>query len=124
MLGTEGELQPPIKGSSARATTEALSGPRCGKGRVQDLSGPRCGKGRVLDVIEDLAALPLEFALGDGAPLAELFQLTHVGDQVHERRGKPLAYMPIFRAVELHRSGVPGLQVEERLQGEIGRAHV
>src|SRR5438445_6208403 len=110
IAGTEGsELQPPSKGSSARATTEALS-------------GPRRGKGRVLDVIEDLAALPLEFALGNGAPLTELFELTHVGNQVHERRGKPLAYMSILGAVKLHRPGIPGLQVEERLQGGIGNA--
>ena len=66
--GTEGiDVQLLSRGSSARATTRVLS-------------GPRCEKGRVLDVIEDLAALPLEFAFGDGAPLAELFKLTHVGE--------------------------------------------
>src|SRR5437588_2219373 len=108
------ELQPPTSGSSARATTAALSGPRREKSRV--ISGPRCGKGRVLDVIEDLAALSLEFALRDGSALAELVQLTHVRDQVHERRRKALVQMQVFLTVELWRPGVPRLEIKERLE--------
>src|SRR5438132_8423367 len=111
------ELQPPTSGSSARATTAALSGPRREKSRV--ISGPRCGKGRVLDVIEDLAALSLEFALRDGSALAKLVQLTHVRDQVHERRRKPLVQMQVFFTVELGRPGVPRLEIKERFEGGI-----
>src|SRR6266700_5481803 len=121
------ELQPPTSGSTARATSAALSGPRCEKGRVPlrgprrgkgrvPLIGPRRGKGRVLDVIEDLAPLSLEFALGDGSALAKLVQLTHVGDQVHERRRKPLVQMQVFLTVELWRPGVPRLEVKQRLE--------
>src|SRR5260370_21555763 len=103
---TDGREVHPTSGRSARETTAALS-------------GPRCEKGRVLDVIEDLAALSLEFALCDGSALAKLLQLTHVRDQVHERRRKPLAQMRVFLTVELGRPGIPGLEVEERLEGGI-----
>src|SRR6266550_1796080 len=101
------ELQPPTRGSRARATSAALS-------------GPRCEKGRALDVIEDLAALSLEFALGDGSALAKLVQLTHVRDQVHERRRKPLVQMQVFLTVELWRPGVPRLEIKECLERRVG----
>src|SRR2546428_520556 len=67
------------------------------------ISGTARARTTALDVIEDLAALSLKFALGDGSALAKLVQLTHIGDQVHERRGKPLAQMPIFLPVKLRR---------------------
>src|SRR5438445_1760779 len=86
------------------------------------ISGTARARTTALDVIEDLAALSLEFALGDGSALAKLVQLTHVGDQVHERRRKSLAQMPVFLTVELRRPGVPGLQVKERLESGIGDA--
>src|SRR2546422_1197820 len=82
-------------------------------------SGTARARTATLDVIEDLAALPLKFALGDGSALAKLVQLTHIGDQVHERRGKPLAQIPIFLTVKLRRPGVPGFQIEERFEGRI-----
>src|SRR2546430_9022885 len=133
------EPQPPTIGSVARVKRAALSGPRrekgrvisgprCGKGRVisgprcgkgRVISGPRCGKGRVLDVIEDLAALSLEFALGDGSALAELVQLTHVRDQVHERRRKSLVQMQVFLTVELWRPGVPRLEIKKCLERRV-----
>src|SRR5207244_9863018 len=91
----------------ARATMAALGGPRWEKGRV------------LLDVIEDLAALSLEFALGDGSALAKLVQLTHVGDQVHERRRKPLVQMQVFLTVELWRPGVPRLEIKKRLERRV-----
>src|SRR6266550_659913 len=100
------ELQPPTRGSRARATSAALS---C----------PRCEKGRALDVIEDLAALSLEFALGDGSALAKLVQLTHVRDQVHERRRKPLVQMQVFLTVELWRPGVPRLEIKKCLERRV-----
>src|SRR5438105_14851462 len=105
------ELQPPTRGSTARATRVALSGPRCEKGRV------------LLDVIEDLAALSLEFALGDSSALAKLVQLTHIGDQVHERRRKPLVQMHVFLTVELWRPGVPRLEIKERLARGVRDSH-
>src|SRR5438445_406489 len=89
------ELQLPTRGSTARATSA------------------------VLDVIEDLAALSLEFALGDGSALAKLVQLTHVRDQVHERRRKPLVQMQVFFTVELWRPSVPRLEIKKRLERRV-----
>src|ERR671924_1689847 len=69
-----------------------------------------------LNVIEDLPALSLELALCDRSALAKLIELTHVRDQVDQRRRKPLAEVPVLAPVEFWRPRVPGLQVEERLQ--------